>query len=328
MRYSTFLPVLAASLAAAAPIEERATVEDYNPPPGGDVTILNYALTLEYLERKFYMEGLANYTQADFIAAGFPDPFYDNLKEIYFDEETHVSFLAGALGAAAVHEATYSFPSTDAASFVALSSVLEGVGVSAYLGAAAEIVDKSYLTVAGSILTVESRHSSYIRAALKESPFPKPFDTPLDFNQVFSLAAEFITGFAPGDPALPFMAFPPLTIQASQYPYTAGSSPVTFTHAYKNAMSAGLITSSTPVYAVFFSGLDTYYVLTRMTAGNSGDLKIDMIPAGMAGMLPPTGQVYVVLSTADGNSTKVSDENTISGVGILEVSPPGDRNIF
>ncbi len=90
MRYSTFLPILAASLVSAAPIEQRDTVEDYNAPPGGDVTILNYALTLEYLERKFYQEGLANYTQADFVAAGFPDPFYANLKEIYYDEEVCV----------------------------------------------------------------------------------------------------------------------------------------------------------------------------------------------------------------------------------------------
>lgn len=59
---------------------------NFNPPPGGDTTILNYALTLEYLERIFYMEGLANYSQGAFIANGFPDPFYANLKEIYYDE--------------------------------------------------------------------------------------------------------------------------------------------------------------------------------------------------------------------------------------------------
>lgn len=179
--------------------------------------------------------------------------------------------------------------------------------------------------MAGSILTVESRHSSYIRAALEESPFPKPFDTPLDFNDVYSLAAQFITGFAPGAAPLPFKAFPALTLQPSQYPYTAGSSSVTFTHAYKNALAAKLITADECVYAVFFSGLDTYYVKTYVTQGNSGDLKISSLPGASASQLAPTGQVYVVLSTADGVSTKVSDENTISGVGILEVNPVGDR---
>jgi len=315
MRFA-FLPVLAAGLAIAAPLEKRA---DFAAPPGGDVTILNYALTLEYLERAFYAGGLANFTQAQFVAAGFADPFYANLKEVYVDEQTHVAFLAGALGAAAVHEAMYSFPYTDVKSFISLASVLEGVGVSAYLGAAAAIVNPGYLTAAGSILTVEARHSSYIRAALKEVPFPKPFDTPLDFNQVFSLAAEFITGFAPEDPTLPFMAFPPLTIMASRYAYTAGSSSVTFSHAKKNAIAKGLITASTPVYAVLFSGLDTYYVPVYETAGDSGDFKISKIPAATSTTLAPAGQVYVVLSTADGVAAKVSDENTISGVGILEV---------
>jgi len=323
MRFSSITPALAASslsLVLAAPVEERqAVASDFKPPPGGDPTILNYALTLEYLEREFYRQGLANYSQADFVSAGFPDPFYTNLKEIYFDEQTHVSTLAGALAAGAVKQATYSFPSTSAASFVGLSSVLEGVGVSAYLGAAGAIADKTYLTIAGSILTVEARHSAYIRAALKQSPFPKPFDTPLDFNQVYSLAAQFITGFAPGAAPLPFKAFPSLAIESSKYPYTAGSSPVTFTHAKKNAIAAGLIQSNTPVYAVFFSGLDKFFVPVYETQGNSGDFKVDKIPAGGNGMLPPTGQVYVVLST---NCTAVNDENTISGVGIIEVNPP------
>ena len=89
MRSSFLIPAFTAALAVAAPVQQRDTVEDYNVPPGGDITILNYALTLEYLERKFYQEGLANYTQADFVAAGFPDPFYANLKEIYYDEEVH-----------------------------------------------------------------------------------------------------------------------------------------------------------------------------------------------------------------------------------------------
>lgn len=342
MRYSILSAIaIGSSVISAAPAPARSTL-NYDAPPGGDVTILSYALTLEYLERKFYMEGLQNFTQAQFVAAGFPDPFYANLKEIYYDEkvcillltpihntnnqQVHVDTLAGALtaaGATPVTEAMYNFGAPkDPKAFIGLASVLEGVGVSAYLGAAAAIVEKAYLTVAGSILTVESRHSAYIRASLKQSPFPKPFDTPLDFNQVFSLAAQFITGFAPGAAPLPFQAFPPLVLQPSQYPYTSGASPVTFTNGFVNARDMGLVADAhTPVYAVFFSGLDTYYVRARITSTNK-DYKIDTIPAGGNGQLPAVGQVYVVLSTADGVNTKVRDENTISGVGVLEVEPP------
>lgn len=181
--------------------------------------------------------------------------------------QTHVSFLAGALGSSAVHEATYSFPSTDAKSFLALASVLEGVGVSAYLGAAGAIASKAYLTAAGSILTVESRHSAYIRAELSESPFPKPFDTPLDFNSVFSLAAQFITGFASGDPALPFTAFPALTVVET------GSSGLTFTGAFANAKGKGLVAdANTAVYAVLYSGLDTYYFKVSVSGNDVSDI--------------------------------------------------------
>jgi hypothetical protein len=119
-------------------------------------------LTLEHLEDKFYREGLANYTQENFVKAAFADPFYANLQEVSYDETTNVSFLTKALGDKAVAECTYSFPSNDLASFIALGSVLEGVGVSAYLGAAASTANPDYLTAAGSILSVESRHNAYI----------------------------------------------------------------------------------------------------------------------------------------------------------------------
>lgn len=91
--------------------------------------ILNYALTLEHLEASFYEEGIKNYTQADFMSAGCKDPFYANLQSVASDEKAHVQFLTTALSAAGakpVEKCTYSFPSTDVKSFLALGSVLEG----------------------------------------------------------------------------------------------------------------------------------------------------------------------------------------------------------
>ncbi|KAL8689690.1 MAG: hypothetical protein Q9218_004702 [Villophora microphyllina] len=304
MRFSlTLAASLALSAVQASPLAKRVTTPTVN-----DGIILNYALTLEFLERKFYQEALANITQAEFVAAGFKDPFYDNLKEIYFDEQTHVKFISDALTAAGVtptNELVYTFPveKKDVLGFVTLSSVLEGVGVSAYLGAAASIMNKDYLTAAGSILTVEARHTAYIRASLGESPFPAPFDTPLDFNEVYSLAAPFITGGS-SPVKLPFQPFPTLTLQCTQYYYEANRSSVTFSGAFTAAQKFG-VTKDTPIYAL--------PVQVRITAGSS-DYKIDTIPAGVA------GQAYVVLSKSN---TKFNDENIIAGPAIIEVYPKG-----
>ena len=98
--------------------------------------------------------------------------------------------------------------------FLATANVLEGVGVSAYLGAANVIANPDYITAAGAILTVEARHSAYLRGNQEPkplSPFPAPFDIPLDFNQVFSLAAPFVVSCPDGKAGtlgLPFKAYP------------------------------------------------------------------------------------------------------------------------
>ena len=155
---------------------------------------------------RFYREGLANFTQDQFASAGFDAKFYNNLKTVSSDETTHVSFLTAALtkaGVTPVKECTYNFGVSDPKTFVMTASILEGVGVSAYLGAAADIMSANYLTAAGSILTVESRHSAYIRSSLGESPFPSPFDVPLSPNEVYTLAAPFIVSCPSDNPKLP-----------------------------------------------------------------------------------------------------------------------------
>ncbi len=92
----------------------------------------------------------------------------------------------------------------------------------------AKITDRQYFTIAGPILIVGSRHSSYIRAALEESPIPKPFSVPLDSNQMYSLASQFITRLATRDTILSLRVFPSLIAKPTQDLYIAGDSPITF----------------------------------------------------------------------------------------------------
>ncbi|KAI0144725.1 Ferritin/ribonucleotide reductase [Pestalotiopsis sp. NC0098] len=289
------LAIGSASLVAAAPVvEKRAAITDAD--------ILNYALTLEHLEDTFYREGLAKYTEQDFVDAGYDATFYANLKEVSSDEASHVKFLTGGLtaaGATPVAECTYDFGYTDVKSFLATASILEGVGVSAYLGAAADIMSKTYLTAAGSILTVEARHSAYLRSKLDKSPFPQAFDAPLTLDEVYTLAAPFITSCPADNPTLPVKAFPSLSLDPSTTtPIKAGDKVTLLTPGY--SVEGG------PVYAAFIAVTGpTFVEATAVDGGFSVE-----IPEGFA------GQTYAVLT---GCNETVSDDTVVAGPALIEI---------
>lgn len=123
-----------------------------------DAILLRYALTLEHLERAFYRDALNKFSAADFGAIGKEDFVRQRFTEIASHERDHVAFLEAGLtaaGAKPVKECTYVFGDVvdSVETFIALSQLLENVGVSAYLGAAPSITSKDYLGYAASILT-------------------------------------------------------------------------------------------------------------------------------------------------------------------------------
>jgi len=287
------------SVAALAGLASAAPTKRADGP--GDAVILNYALTLEHLENNFYKQGLANFTEADFAAAGYSSDVYNRIKTISSDEATHVSFLTTALtaaGASPVKECTYAFGVTSVQSFLATASILEGVGVSAYLGAAADIMSKTYLTAAGSILTVEARHSAFIRGTIKESPFPQPFDAPLDYNEVYTLAAPFITACPKDNAALPVKAFPALAASSSDKSIKEGSTVLLSTSGYK---------IEGKVYAAFVAVTGPTFVEAKAV---DGGFEV-VVPKGFA------GQSYVVLTSCN---TAATDDTIVSWPAIVEIA--------
>ncbi len=153
-----------------------------------DVDILNFALTLEYLETDFYnvkgtSVGLSGEAKA--LAQSFGD-----------EEADHVAALTKAITAAGgkpVAKPTFAFPVTDQASFLKLAYVLENTGVGAYNGAGPSIMNEEYLAAAGSIVQVEARHAAAIALLTGEAITPSgAFDLPLSKAQVLAKAGPLI----------------------------------------------------------------------------------------------------------------------------------------
>lgn len=238
----------------------------------------------------------------EFTAAGFTTMFYDELKYIAHDEEGHVVFLeAGLTAAGATPNAAceYAFPMTTPAEFVALASVIEGVGVSAYLGAAPLITDKAYLTAAGSILVTEALHQSATRGAVGEIPMANVFGTPMGPNAVYSIASAFIVSCPSTNSALPFMAYPGLTLVSGE-PTAPG--------ALVDLMPAAAPPAT--YFATFVSGLDIVAVAPM-------SFEAGMVMVAVPDML--SGQSYVFLTADD--SGNLTDSNILFGPTIIEVTP-------
>ena len=140
--------------------------------------ILNYALALEFLEKKLYTAAV---DAADRLGATAAQKA--GLQLVLTDETNHVKLLQGVLGTNATWQGTAE-PNIDLTgnagrttgtgpfanaldtldSALAAVQAFEDTGVRAYKGRAAELVgNKVVLTVALNIHSVEARHASYIR---------------------------------------------------------------------------------------------------------------------------------------------------------------------
>jgi Ferritin-like domain len=152
-----------------------------------DVDILNFALTLEYLESTFYEEA-----KTKVKASGELKSLISLLAS---DEKQHVEALEGTikkLGGKPVAEPMFNFEYSGTSGFLKLAETFENVGVGAYNGAAPGIKSKEVLAAAGSIVQVEARHAAAIALQNGMEPAPEAFDKALEEKEVLKDVEPFI----------------------------------------------------------------------------------------------------------------------------------------
>lgn len=156
----------------------------------GDLGIVNYALTLEYLETAFY---------ADVVKSGlFKGSALETIRKFGREEAEHVEALKAAakqLGGKPAPEPKAEFPLDNAKAVLKLAATVENLGAAAYLGQAANIKSPEVLGSALAIHSVEGRHAATLNTLLGESITPDgAFAKPADVKTVLKSIEPFLVG--------------------------------------------------------------------------------------------------------------------------------------
>jgi rubrerythrin len=199
-----------AVIAGTTAIELLTTTRVWAAAEGTDGDILNFALTLEYIEATFYERGNA----ANVITDAREKDIFSTIQK---DEEAHVQALTDTLnklGVVPVAKPTITFPASTFASrdsYLKLAMVFENTGVGAYLGQAGSITNKDILQAAAGIFGIEARHAALIGVISGATPeggiYKGATETPIAKVDVLAAVMPFLggmpnTGFGPAQQSL------------------------------------------------------------------------------------------------------------------------------
>jgi rubrerythrin len=154
----------------------------------GDMGILGYALTLEYLEAQFYKDAAKSGKLSGKVLAV--------AKEFGSQESEHVKALEATikkLGGKLPAKPKAKFPLKDQKSILKLAATVENLGSNAYLGQAGNIENKEVLAAALSIHTVEARHASVLNTVIGMDITPDgAFAKPATAQEVLAAVKPFL----------------------------------------------------------------------------------------------------------------------------------------
>jgi hypothetical protein len=152
--------------------------------PASDISILNYALVLEYLQASFYTEAERS--------GGLTGKTAEAAQIVGSVERAHVKAFRELLGSKAVKRPLFNFHGTTEQQqpFLKTAVAFEDLAVAAYKGQAPKLKSKAVLAAAVGIHSVEARHAAWMRALFGITPAVNAFDQPASRQKITRIVAS------------------------------------------------------------------------------------------------------------------------------------------
>lgn len=281
-------------------------------PPGTDDLLFQNLLSAEWIIFSFYQQGVERFNASSFSAAGFPNTTYTSIREIRNNEAGHLRIFQNQISSSSVKPGPckYEFPFDDAASYLALQTVIEVSSMAFLTGL--ELQARSDLAKGAlvAIASTETRHNTWsLINNWKASPFAGPSDTYFPYaNQILDYTnAWVVNGSCPVDNPIypsPRQGLPQLSAPGAKSIQPGANITLSVSGGEKPLH----LKEDCEYFAVFFHG-----VLNVSVALDTRTMRVE-IPA----VLEPKGIFEIVLATEEGAPT---DESVVAGPLVLLEQP-------
>ncbi len=154
-----------------------------------DLDILNYVLTLQYVESALYRDALKQITALD-------EDVRRLLEQLRDDEVAHVDALRATVSEAGGKprdrpRVDFGEGLATQTTFLKLANTIEDTTASAYNGAAPRLESREFIAVFASIAQSDARHAALIRLARAKPPAPLALDKASNTDAVRQAIREF-----------------------------------------------------------------------------------------------------------------------------------------
>ncbi|KAF1959602.1 hypothetical protein CC80DRAFT_306445 [Byssothecium circinans] len=175
-----------------------------------DFESIQLGLYQEWIELDLFNNGLAVFSEEDFLAEGLTAEDRAYIAFMAIQETGHATLLSNMLGEAAAPQCTYNYPFTTVREFIDFNQKVTRWGESGVLGFINHLDSREVGQLLSQSITVESRQQLSFRQMLGLHPMPVWFETGIPQSWAWTYLAPYISECPQNTTRLAWQNFPAL----------------------------------------------------------------------------------------------------------------------